>query len=177
MLLTWMIAAVLAGWVAVTILNQNNRTRRLVKWIVSYDVCGLVPVWTFFAPNPGDTDAHLLFRDRDHGGRVTNWREVKLVRRRRVIDLWDPRRRINKALVDVSFDLAKLDRPRSGPGPQPVSKQRVLGFPYLLILNYVSQLPGDFAAAERQFAVAKTKGVELRDQPDILFVSAFHKLY
>ena len=39
-----------------------------------------------------------------------------------------------------------------------VNKQRVLSFPYLLILNYVCNLPGDFGAAERQFAIARTYG-------------------
>jgi hypothetical protein len=161
--------------------NQRRDTRGLVGWLTNRDICGLVPIWTFFAPNPGDTDTHLLFRDRDRDGRITCWREVKLTGRRWFLDLWSPQRRINKAIVDVAFDLTRPDEPKQGGepaagGPQLVNKQRVLSFPYLLILNYVSSLPGDFAAVERQFAIARTPGMRGRGSPEVMMVSAFHRV-
>jgi hypothetical protein len=171
------VMTVLAAWFVVTILNQPRRTRRLVSAIVSRDIGGLVPVWTFFAPNPGDTDTHLLFRDRDVEGRVTAWREVHVAGRRHVLDLWNPLRRINKGIVDVVYDLTKRDGRTPQPsGPVPVTKRRMLSFPYVLLLNYVSQLRGDFGAIERQFAIVRTPGIGFRDQPNVLFVTPFHKL-
>jgi hypothetical protein len=171
--------AAFAGWFAVSVLNQTQRTRRVVGKLVAYDLCGLIPIWTFFAPNPGDTDLHLLVRDRGEDGRVADWREVRLAGRRRLSDLWNPRRRINKALVDVAFDLTRpAAAPEGGerPVPEPAGKERVLSFPYLLILAYVSRLEGDFGAAERQFALARTAGLSGRGRPDVLLVSPFHAL-
>ena len=176
-----LIVAILLGWVVVTVANQRRDTRRLVRRITNLDICGLVPIWTFFAPNPGDTDVHLLFRDRDQDGRVTCWREVKLTGRRWILDLWSPQRRINKAIVDVAYDLARpdditQDAQPSPDGPLLVNKRRVLSFPYLLILNYVSSLTGDFGAVERQFAIARTPGMRGRDRPQVTLVSAFHRV-
>lgn len=174
--LSWLIVAILGAWVVITAFNQTSRTRRLIGRLVAYDICGLIPVWTFFAPNPGDTDTHLLFRDRDPEGRMTDWREVRMVSRRRVIDLWNPRRRISKSLVDVVYDLTKRDKAQGEQGPQLLSKRRVLSFPYLLVLNYVSQHRGDFGAFDRQFVIAKTPGIASRGRPEVLFVSPFHRL-
>ncbi len=176
-----LIVAILLGWVVVTVANQRRDTRRLVRRITNLDICGLVPIWTFFAPNPGDTDVHLLFRDRDQDGRVTCWREVKLTGRRWILDLWSPQRRINKAIVDVAYDLARPDDVTQDAQPAPdgpllVNKRRVLSFPYLLILNYVSSLTGDFGAVERQFAIARTPGMRGRDRPQVTLVSAFHRV-
>jgi hypothetical protein len=174
---SYAVMAVLAAWFALTILNQARWTRRFVSAIVSRDIGGLVPVWTFFAPNPGDTDTHLLFRDRDADGRVTAWREASAAGRRHVLDLWNPRRRIHKGIVDVIYDLTKRDpRTPHTSSPAPVSKRRMVSFPYVLLLNYVSQLPGDFGAIERQFAIVRTPGIAFRAQPNILFVTPFHKL-
>jgi hypothetical protein len=168
--------AVFAVWLFATTLNQHRGTRRLLSPLLAYDICGLIPIWTFFAPNPGDTDVHLLFRDREASGRTTDWREVPLTGRRRMTDLWNPRRRINKALVDLIYDLTRPDPEQAPATPQPLSKRRVLSFPYILVLNYVSRLPGDFGATERQFALARSPGLRGRSRPDVVLVSAFHEL-
>lgn len=176
------VVIVLGGWLVVTAANQRKDTRRWVRRITNVDICGLVPIWTFFAPNPGDSDTHLLFRDRDQAGRTTCWREVPLAGRRNMVDLWNPTRRMHKAIVDVAFDLSRPDdiqpddAPNDAGATRVVNKRRVISFPYLLILNYVSGLPGDFGAEERQFAIARTPGLQGRDQPHVLMVSAFHQL-
>ncbi len=176
--LSGFVAAVLGIWIILTLLNQERRTRRFIKHIIAYDIFGLIPIWTFFAPNPGDRDVHLLFRDRCEDGRITSWREVHLAGRRRITDLWNPRRRINKAIVDVVYDLTRPDRPPSGSESRSrkIGGNRVLTFPYLLILNYISRLPAQFDALERQFAIAKTQGITSRSHPEVLLVSPFHGL-
>jgi hypothetical protein len=163
----------LAAWLMVTILNQANRTRRWISKLSNYDVCGVIPIWTFFAPNPGNTDVHLLYRDRGRDGETTHWRDIQLERRNSALEFWNPRRRIGKGVVDVVPDLtANLsDEPR-----QSIDKRKVLEFPYLLVLNYVCHQSRDFRAETRQFAVARTRGFSTESDPDILFLSAFHRL-
>lgn len=171
--LSFLVVALLAGWLLVSILAQHRTTRRYVSMIVTRDICSLVPVWTFFAPNPGRTDLYLLYRDAGADGDVTAWKEVALGGERTLFSLWNPLRRIRKAIIDIAPDLT-MDvtyRPR-----EPVTKQKVLGFPYLLLLNYVCLQPADFRARSRQFAVARTNGFGTEDQPEVLFLSAFHQL-
>jgi hypothetical protein len=171
--LTFLVCGLLGGWVIVSALAQHGRTRRFVSSIVRRDIYSLVPVWTFFAPNPGRTDLYLLYRDGGVDGDITPWREIALGSRKNCFSLWSPRRRIRKAIIDVTPDLTRdvSFKPR-----EPVDKKKVLGFPYLLVLNYVCLQPGDFRASTRQFAIARTNGFGTEDEPFVLFLSAFHEL-
>jgi hypothetical protein len=171
--ITVAVVSLLAGWLVVSILAQHRRTRPLVSRIVSRDICSLVPVWTFFAPNPGRTDLYLAYRDAGPDGDISPWRSIALGSRRNCVALWNVKRRIRKAIIDVAPDLVR-DIPSDPRAP--VTKKKVLGFPYLLLLNYVSAQPGDFRATTRQFAVARTNGFGTEDSPAVIFLSAFHKL-
>ncbi|HEX8206943.1 MAG TPA: hypothetical protein VF587_12860 [Solirubrobacteraceae bacterium] len=169
-----LVAALLGFWFLASVLNQLPRPKpRWLRKIVAYDIAGLVPVWTFFAPNPGNTDLHLLYRDRLADGRVTPWREVHFGERRHCLSLWNPLRRSSKALVDLSSSLTAYDAP---PGGRPMPRRLVLSFPYLLVLNYVSTLRHDFAATGVQFALARTTGYRGRSGPGVFLVSAIHAL-
>ena len=172
-LLSVLVITFLVAWSIVTVLNQMAHTRRWISMLTNYDICGVIPIWTFFAPNPGNTDVHLLYRDRSPDGDVTPWRDIALERRQSAWEFWNPRRRIGKAVVDVVPDLMTHTtyEPR-----EPVGKRKVLEFPYLLVLNYVCHQPPDFRADMRQFAVARTRGFSTTHDPDIVFLSAFHKL-
>lgn len=171
--LSVLVVTILAGWLIVSILAQHKRTRRFVSIIVSRDICSLVPVWTFFAPNPGRTDLYLLYRDAAADGETTSWKEIVLGGERTLFTLWNPLRRIRKAIIDLAPDLTRDVNYRPH---EPVTKQKVLGFPYLLLLNYVCLQPADFRAKTRQFAVARTNGFGTEDQPEVVFLSAFHQL-
>ena len=162
-----------AVWLIVSALNQHPRTRRLVNAVVDRDIFSLVPIWTFFAPNPGCTDLHLLYRDRDVEGETTDWREVVFSGRRSALDLWNPYRRISKGVIDVAPDLT---RGTPYAARNAVDKKKVLGFPYLLLLNYVCMQPADFRAEMRQFAVARTNGFGTEGEPEVIFLSAFHRI-
>ena len=172
-ILSTLVIAFLAFWTLVTILNQSERTRPLISRLIAYDICGLIPIWTFFAPNPGNTDVYLLYRDRDEDGGVSPWRDIQLERRKSCLSFWNPRRRIGKGVVDLAPDLTS----NTNYEPQaPVSKKKVLEFPYLLLLNYACQQPADFRAEMRQFAVARTRGFGTESEPEVIFLSAFHRL-
>jgi hypothetical protein len=162
-----------AAWILITVLNHTRRTRRWIWPLVTYDICAAIPVWTFFAPSPGRTDVHLLYRDRDRDGQISPWREVALERRSTWWSFWNVRRRIGKGVVDVAPDLTANT---SDEARAPVSKKKVLDFSYLLLLNYVCHQPADFRAETRQFAVARTRGYGTQSEPDVIFVSAFHRI-
>src|SRR3954470_12564692 len=94
------VALALGGWFVVAVLNQFrfrwfDRVRRR-------DRLYLLPAWTFFAPNPGRSDYHLVYRDRRRDGSLTDWREVPLGAPRRPYScVWNPRKRARKALSDI----------------------------------------------------------------------------
>lgn len=171
--LSVLVVLVALAWLAVTMLNHVQRTRRLVRAITRYDICAAIPVWTFFAPNPGRTDVYLLYRDRDAAGGITAWRNIPFERRRAWWSIWNPTRRIGKAVVDVAPELTVgVDyEPRA-----PAGKRKVVEFPYLLLLNYATRQPADFRAETRQFAVARTEGHGTELEPEVVFLSAFHRL-
>ena len=176
-MLTTLLSAIVIGlftiWILVTVLNHIGQTRRWVRAIVNYDICAVIPIWTFFAPQPGRTDLYLLYRDRDADGQITLWRDVLLERRRSWRSFWNARRRIGKGVVDVAPSLTANTEYKSR---ATVSKKKVLEFPYLLLLNYVCQQPADFRAVMRQFAVARTRGHGTEAEPEVVFLSAFHRL-
>lgn len=172
-ILSFIVVAILASWFIVTVLSHLERTRPFVRSITTYDICGVVPIWTFFAPNPGRTDVYLLYRDRDAEGNITQWRDIVLERRSEWWSFWNPQRRIGKAVVDLAPDLTAGTPYEARTA---TSKRKVLEFQYLLILNYVCKQPADFRAEMRQFAVARTEGHGTEHQPEVVFLSAFHRL-
>jgi len=172
-ILSWLTVAFFLFWFGVSVINQHKRWRRVISKISSRDICSLVPIWTFFAPNPGRTDLYLLYRDRDIEGNISAWREMRLTSRNSWLRLWSPSRRIQKGIVDLApnFTKDKVENLQ-----QSVSKRHTLEFQYLLLLNYVCNEPVDFRAQMRQFALARTNGHDSEDQPNVIFLSAFHQI-
>ncbi|HMK16858.1 MAG TPA: hypothetical protein VK492_01555 [Chitinophagaceae bacterium] len=170
---SWLVIAFLTAWLLISIFNQHRKWRRIFSAVTNRDIFSLVPLWTFFAPNPGRTDLYLLYRDRDSDGTISNWREIRSSFRNTWFVQWSPLRRIQKGIVDLApnFTIDKIVELK-----QPVTKRHVLGFPYLLLLNYVCSKPADFSAEMRQFAIARTDGHGTEDSPDVIFLSAFHKI-
>src|SRR5581483_6746809 len=74
--------ALLAGIVAVvlgTYLGLSILSHLPLPWgrsLNARDRLAIIPHWTFFAPNPGTSDFHLLARDRLAGGGFSAWKEV-----------------------------------------------------------------------------------------------------
>ena len=173
MLVSVAVVALVTLWLVVTVFSHVAPLRKWIRPITNYDICAAVPIWTFFAPNPGRTDVHLLYRDRDEFGKTTAWRNIVVERRSVWWSLWNPKRRIGKGMVDVTPDLVSNTQYEER---APVSKKKVLEFGYLLLLNYVCRQPADFRAQTRQFAVARTQGHRTEHKPEVIFLSAFHHL-
>ena len=155
-------------WLILSALNQFYHG----KWIAPLkrrDKLGLIPIWTFFAPNPGRSDHHLLYRDETEDG-VGCWKEIDLRRGSIVRAFWHPARRVNKAVNDA---IHSLMRPR--PELKDSRRGRMIEVPYITLLSYVSRQPRGFNALRRRFLIARTEGVESHDRPKIIFISEAHR--
>jgi hypothetical protein len=160
------LAVVLAAWWTLSALNQF----RSGAWTVGarrYIPLALVPLWTFFAPNPARSDSRLVWRD-EVDGRWGAWEELHFgfapVHRRW---LFNPELIENKAVSDLSGALLSL---AAEFGPR--------GF--LLTSSYVallSVLLSQSSAPSRtgiQFAVVRTNIALEKRRLDVAFVSEVH---
>jgi hypothetical protein len=161
-------AAVLSSWLLVTILLHLPISGRLRD----LDLFGVVPVWNFFAPNPGKSDFHLLRRYRSCDGSYSDWREVRLLCDRPwYAFLWNPQKRLNKLLLDLCTSLSEarfeLDDHQDA---------ILLSPPYLFLLCFLEGLGRPEGANGLQFLVMYSESCALRVDPAGLFISAVHDL-
>lgn len=143
---------------------------KLSSYIHDIDYFSLIPSWTFFAPEPGVTDYHLLTRIKLKSGDITPL-VVESITNNKIITnaIWNPKKRKHKVLTDVVQTFARL----SFEFPKNLS----LTTPYLLILNYISQIYKiQYKGEQIQFVIAETKGFQLKKEPKIIFMSEFHEL-
>lgn len=164
-----MVTVILIIWFILSILNQFHRGR-WIRRVKRYDVLGIIPVWTFFAPNPGRTDYYLLYRDFSSDGTISPWHEIDVHSKRRFRAIWSSSRRVGKAIGDLHRILL---RPRSK--DDPYNKSRLIEVYYILLLNFILKQPRDFRAEKRQFMIAETKGFDFRSDPQILLISHPHR--
>lgn len=164
----------LATWLYATAVSQvpDNRyhwARKLVRSPV------VIPTWTFFGPNPGTRDDHLLYRDELPDGSFTEWREVLGHRRRRLSHaVWNPYLRQEKAVIDA-VDIVKYSvRELRKDGLD----ERVQGLDgYQILLSYIiNYLPHSPSARAMQFLIATSTGCEEDEEPELLFASAIHEI-
>jgi hypothetical protein len=114
-----MFCALFAAWFVLSIFFQVPRFSPKMSF---YDPLGLLPKWTFFAPNPGIHDYHIVSRtieDSANGDEVSDDRPWEVVRPLRdtptVPFFWNPDRRVNKTLSDATNSiLAVLRRSEHG---------------------------------------------------------------
>jgi len=165
----FVIGTVLGVWLLLSILNQCSLS--FMKAIGRYDRCFLLPVWTFFAPNPGSTDYRLVYRDFDRHEVPSPWSEVPLVRRRRGLDaLWHPDKRRSKGVFDLGAHLLQLRHKHGG------SAATMATFPYVALLHYVDGLPRNGEVRYRQFMIVQTHGQFSDADPDVLVCSEVHSV-
>ena len=165
---TTAIIVVFAVWLLLTCLGQkegpvNDAIRR-------WDVFSLLPRWTFFAPNPGTSDHHLLYRDRIDEDTYTHWREIPLCESRSFLGaFWNPGKRNKKALTDSTSNLLMITR-----------KMELWGLkttlPYIALMNYVSSIPRSHMSEATQFMVLDTYGHITAEEPRLVVRSEFHAL-
>lgn len=158
-----------AGWFGLSVLQQMDRTT-LARKVDPTSM--LVPNWRFFGPMPARHDHNVLHRVRLADGTTTPWTEESMtVARSWGQVLWHPRRRIEKALFDVSSELFQVSRELSDP------RAIQLSVSYLSLLNHLSHRvahPPD--ALEVQFLLVRSATYEPEIPPELLFLSEWHSL-
>lgn len=166
------VASLLALWFVGSVLNQFQ-----FEWfdkIRNLDHFSLLPLWTFFAPNPGQTDYHLVYRDRRADGVTTDWMEVAITQSRKFHScMWNPEKRSKKVISDV---VATLMESIPSVPPDKAAFAIMLSLPYLVLLNFVSNLAATPGATHRQFVIAETAGFKRTEHPRLVLKSDFHPL-
>ena len=112
--------ALLGAWLVLTIINQLNL--RWMRHIKALDFMLLIPRWTFFAPDPGLSDFHLSYRTIAADGTPSAWEEIDLIARRTALSaIWNPDKRVTKAVIEVVAFLVPLcsRHPEMVPGSPP----------------------------------------------------------
>jgi hypothetical protein len=158
-------------WGAATIANQFHSWCPV--WLKAVDIFGLVPTWTFFAPNPGMTDYYLLYRDRLPDGSFDNWRKVELKGSENGfrLALWNPTKRKHKALTDMVSTLIRLAKDLE-------REALIATVPYILILNFITSRPHSLGTNATQFMVLEHSG--FAGEPErsrVLVMSGIHRLH
>jgi hypothetical protein len=155
---------VLLVWLAASVIGQfPGRWNEALR---ARDAFGLIPSWSFFAPNPARSDCHLVYRHVLDDGGVTEWTEAFVWRSTWTRAIWNPDRRVEKAISDANSHLAR----RKDVGGVHWST------PYLLLLNYVSGLPAPADAVAVQFALLGSFGYDADAAPFARFLSDAHPL-
>jgi hypothetical protein len=160
------------GWFIFTCANQP--VFRPNKWIGRYDIFRLVPVWTFFAPNPGVSDFNLLTRVKLTDGAIEAFREIQLRGKKKIrTGLFNPDRRLQKVLSDhVCTILMQIENQITEENKENIK----LTFSYISVLNYCSKLPVAPNAYSIQFIILESFGYQELSEPRLILNSAFHRL-
>lgn len=160
------------AWVLLTVAAQPFlATQRKIR---RFDLFRMIPVWTFFAPDPGTSDYHLLSRTRCVDGTITPFREIPLGSRRKIGHLFfNPTQRLQKALSDharaiamhISTDLTETNQANIR-----------LTVSYISLLHYCIGLGSEPGSCTVQFMILESFGhLELED-PQLVLNSEFHRL-
>src|SRR5262249_47688071 len=106
--MNWLTVAVgmcLGAWLLLTVVAQVPRLGDLMYRRVALGRwAGLIPSWSFFAPNPANRDFALFYRERYQSGDLSPWREVgsSCSRKTLLVAVWNPGSRPKKAITDAA---------------------------------------------------------------------------
>jgi len=168
----FLISAFYLSWLILTCANQPvfRSNRRISR----YDIFRLVPVWTFFAPNPGVSDFNLLSRVKLTDGAVGAFREIQLRGKKKIsAALFNPDRRLQKVLNDhVCTILMQIENEITEQNKENIR----LTFSYISVLNYCSKLPVAPNAYSIQFIILESFGYRELSEPRLILNSDFHRL-
>ncbi len=164
---TVVVGAVLGMWFVVCVACQLPMP--MARALRRFDLVGVVPDWRFFAPRPATKDFYLMFRDSLEDGAATDWTEIETLAPRPWWGLlWNPDRRVRKAMFDLTTELA---------GELTANNDTTvkLTVPYLALLAFVAAQPRSPASACTQFMILQAGGAQ--EDHESLFLSDFHELW
>jgi hypothetical protein len=167
----WALAAALGfgGMLLITAAVQPRRWRWASR-LKARDACAYIPAWTFFAPNPGVTDARVVWREQLVGGSLSPWHEIVPPHGGPWRAFWNPTKRARKAVADCAPMVVRLASQNKN------SALPMLSLPYLMIVQHIAGQPDSPLTVARQFAIVRTQGADEQDVLfEVLFVSHWHR--
>ena len=130
---------------------------------------GLIPLWTFFAPNPARADPRLVWREEfdgiwegvreahfGFGARSSRW-------------LLNPQLILNKSISDLVRSLLTLDTDDEG-------RSLTLSPAYITLLRIVMEQPRRPGCSGVQFAIVRTSGAGRSRKTETVFLSEVHSI-
>ena len=165
------ILAFFSVWYLLSIVCQLSNP--FTKAIRRKDWFSLIPQWTFFAPNPGTKDYHLLYRDMSKTDITSDWEEIEITETRHWWSfVWNPEKRKKKILSDVIQNLIPMIQHYKDD-----LNTLVFSLPYIAVLQRVTNRPLIFKEAKaRQFALAESSGYNKQSEPQLILLSIYHPL-
>lgn len=162
--------AIFSAWFLITIMCQFS-THPLGRILKRLDYFGLIPAWTFFAPQPAVQDFTLLYRDMESSGRITPWMVFTYDPPSPIIRwLWNPAKRRPKVIHDMAtLWLGAVTN-------DPTDRVFSLSIPYLCLLHQVAVIPRSKTTTATQLAIGSVFGREPNKPAQIFVVSPFHRL-
>lgn len=157
-------AVLLGGWLLATVAAQFTESS-LGRGVRRVDLLGLVPNWSFFAPDPSVWDYHFLVRFRWQDGLTTTFEEIPSIVDRPRRAVWHPEKRASKVIIDCAQALLSL--------PEQQRQHVALSLPYLTLLALAVEHARPSAIA-LQFVVVRADNAAL--DPQLIARSAFHPL-
>jgi len=134
-----------------------------------YDLFMLLPRWTFFAPRPGMSDYHLLYRDHMEDGSLDPWIEIPITEERKPFSfIWNPEKKSKKILSDVVAALLQSGI-RDGAA-------LMLSLPYLILLNVVVHHGEIRVGVRRQFVLVEKLQHGETPAVQVVMISGSHPL-
>ena len=156
-------------------MNQFQNLKWFRNFVAKMDLFGLLPNWTFFAPNPGVSDYFLLYRVKFSDGKISEYKNISLRNKRIVNAIWNPYKRRQKALNDFVQELRSYINEIHSNGRDPATIKISHG--YIALLHYCSALCHSINNKDSiQFTILESFGHFETQKPKLVLNSDFHKL-
>jgi hypothetical protein len=158
---------VFSVWFLLTIAFQkNNKVSRVTT---RFDRFNLVPKWSFFTPDPGASNYHLVYRSRDDKVNVSPWLELNLSPRGILFPIWNPRKRYREGMIELFQLLALASANHS-------AERLQFTAPYIILLDVARKRLGGSLSSQAfyQFALVETRGPSGASVPCVRFYSLTH---
>lgn len=161
-------------WFILTIMNQfKNAAYR--KYILKIDIFRVLPLWTFFAPNPGVSDYNLLYRIKTVDGTILPFINIVLRSNKTISNaIWNPSKRGQKALNDFVQEIRRMVK-KDGVIEENQHLLKIT-IPYIAIIHYCSHINQNSINDSIQFTIIESFGYTDRFEPRLVFNSDFHSI-